>query len=435
MKSKRTARARFVCTRCMRASPRWPGSSCPGCRAASTSTITLDDARARGLPLPFALRSSSSGKAPRQRWATGLEGLDRCLSYESSGLVPNASVIMASCPGGGKTTLWLQVAGQVSRSRRVAFVTVEQDVEALEVLAEKLGVATRSKLVPLACRSLAEIKERLSALGAAFAVVDSATALAKHDHTTVANIVEHLKDFGHEEKTALAITSHINASSLIRGGPEVSHNADTTCLLLGEPRTSRRRTLVMDKNRHGPTDNVSAEFELHADGFHDVKSPEIARRTLGIGGAWAACRDASGKPVLVEVAALTTETAPSPRKVTTSGVSMERVRLLLEILSRAGLTVTGDVAVKVYGSAPADPGPIDAACAAAIYSSVHGRELPPTVAYAGDLSLDATIRPHDITPEDAKALSVSLLTPIVRNRKMETIVEALSRGPLSAVSS
>jgi DNA repair protein RadA/Sms len=422
---RRAPAPRLVCVRCRETYTKWPGAACRKCGAFSTAIITLDEARARGVPLPFALVGSAD-KVSRQRFRTGLAALDKMLSREG-GAVPGSSVLVAAVPGSGKSTLWLQAAGEIARRRRAVYVTSEQDVASLRTLAEKLGVHERRQLIPLACRSLEEIEQHLRSLRPAFAVVDSASELAKHARMAVAVVVGRLHELAHETGAGIVITSHVNAAGLVRGGPEVAHGTDAVLLILGDPRKSRRRTIISDKNRANDT-TLSVEVEMTEHGFVDVTEvgPAIPRRAFGVGCVLGLARSADGI-VAVEIEAMVTATMSTSRKITASGVAVERVRVIVETLSR-DLAVPGDLVIRVHGPAVVDPSQLDAACAAAIWSAVVQRALPAGVAVAGGLSLSGELRASDVTPEDAAGLRLRLVA-----RAGAALVQALAGAHLRAV--
>jgi predicted ATP-dependent serine protease len=223
------------------------------------------------------------------------------------------------------------------------------------------------------------------------------------------------------------ITSHVNAAGLVRGGPEVAHGTDAVLLILGDPRKSRRRTIIADKNRANDT-TFSVEIEMTDRGFVDVAEvgPAIPRRALGPGCALGLARAADGV-VAVEIEAMITPSTSTPRKIAASGVAVERVRVIIETLSR-DLPIPGDVVIRAHGPAVADPSQLDGACAAAIWSAAVQRALPTGVAVAGGLSLSGELRASDVTPEDVAGLHLRLVA-----RPGASLVQALSGAHLRAV--
>jgi DNA repair protein RadA/Sms len=421
-KPKRVRSPVYVCSQCLTGHARWPGATCPTCGAFSTSTLTLADARARGLPLPVSLLGDET-RASRRRWPTGLDAFDTILSHER-GIVPGASVLLASTPGGGKTTLLVAACGQVALRHRALYVSAEQDVAALRALAEKLGVADRDRLLPVARTNVEDVARLIADTAPAMAVVDSANELAKQSGRQVGEVVGILHGLAHETGAAIFITSHVNAAGLVRGGPALEHATDQVQMLTGDPRTSPRRELSASKNRYGDT-TITTAIEMTAHGFRDVdEAPQVARRALGVGAALALVR-IEGKVTACEVQTLVGPGLSNPRKIATSGCSADRVRVLVTTAERDGVIVAGDLVVRSYGEAAQDPGVLDAAIVAAIVSASQGRALPAGVAFTGEVALDGSVRPGDVTREDCAALGLRLIGIPGRN-----LVESLAAAAL-----
>jgi len=396
-------RPKWICFRCASAFVKY-ATRCPKCDR-SLTLVTPERARQKGVALPLYVHPS---KAATKRIRTGFAGLDRLLSYEG-GAIPGDSILLASVPGGGKTTLLFAACANIARRRRALYLTIEQDVPALQSLARKLGMASARKVIAEAPRTLAAVEANVRSAHAALGVIDSVNHLAKHEGTTVAAVVGHLHALAHETGTALVLTSHVNASGLVRHGPEVAHATDAVALLLGNPRASRRRTLVLDKSRSADT-TITVEMEVTAEGFRDVSAASAIPKQLGIGAALAVFRDpSSGNLATCEVQALVSSTTSTPRKMTAQGISPERVRVLADLLSRSldGVTI-GDSVVRTYGPVPEDVGALDAALIAALYSSASGKPLPAGVAFAGEVGLDGALRAHDLGG-DAAQLGVTLV--------------------------
>lgn len=396
---------RFVCTKCGAPYSRWPGPRCKTCGAQSTAVLDLDTARARGVPLPFALLDT---KAPRTRLRTGLDGVDKITSREG-GLVPAHSALVAAVPGAGKSTLWMQVAGEIARKRPALYITSEQDTASLSALAERVGAYERGRLLPIASRSLDEIEARVRSMRPAFAVVDSASELAKHTRMRVPDVVGRLHELAHESGAAIVITSHVNAEGLVRGGPEVAHGTDAVFLLLGDPKTSRVRTLIADKNRCGDT-TIAVQIKHWDHGFRDYTPPEATTakipRILGPG-ACVALVAVAGSVRVVEVQALISPSANGSRVVRAIGCNAERLRALVSVVEQAGVQLAGDVTVRVgEGLNVTDPA-LDAGIVAALSSAASGKAIAPGRVHSGEVGLDGRLR-ESAHASEAERLGVRL---------------------------
>lgn len=407
MTTRRSPRPRWVCTACTAPLARWPGARCPKCAGFATAIIGIDDAIARGVPLPFALLAATRSKGPPQRLRTGLAALDRVLSTEG-GAVPGDSILLAAVPGAGKTTMLMQACAHVARRRRALYITIEQDVPSLAALAERLGA---SKVIPIASRSLGEVEGHVRSVRPALAIVDSVTELAKCERTTVAAVVSRLHALAHEAGATLVLTSHVNSSGLVRGGPEVSHGTDAVLLMLGEPRKTRRRTLVQEKNRANDT-TIGGEMEMTDRGLVAVTAtPPSAPRALGPGRALGLVHDGEGARVVEVEAARTPRDGSGERRMVAVGFPAERLRSIAATAERDGVDLGGDhVTVRLAAGAKTSDVAIDAAVYGAITSAARGVALPAGVVLAGEVGLGGDLRVPPWAGEAAREVGLRLLT-------------------------
>jgi DNA repair protein RadA/Sms len=425
-KPKRVRSPAYVCTSCLSGHQRWPGAMCPTCGAFSTSIVALDEACTRGMPLPVTLLGDET-RASRQRWATGLAAFDRILSHEG-GIAPAASVLLASCPGGGKTTLLMAACGVVAQRRRALYISAEQDVAALRCLAEKLGVADRDRLLPVARQNVEDVARLIVDTAPALAVVDSANELAKQSGRQVGEVIGILHGVAHEPGgPAIFITSHVNAAGLVRGGPELEHATDTVLMMTGDPRKNPRRELAASKNRHGDT-TITTALTMTEHGLVDVPDdgPAIPRRALGPGCALAIIPGADGRPVVIEVEAMIAPRAGGERRLIASGITRERLATLIAVIERElGTVLDGDVTVRA-GSGAVEA---DAAVVAALVGASRGAPWPPSVAFCGVVRLDGTVAATSIdVAAEAQGMGCRWI-----GRPGEKLIAALDRSHLRAV--
>ncbi len=428
MSAKRTARRpAWVCTRCTTPLAKWPGAACPKCHAfAGGAVIPLAEARDRGLPLPMSLLGGETAKASRKRWKSGLAGFDRVLSREC-GVVPAASVLVASCAGSGKTTLLAGAASEVAaRRHRALYVSAEQDTAALYTLAEKVGGADQSNLVPVEAKTLDQVVSVVQQMRPALFVADSATDIAKQSHMQVPAVVAALHELAHEVGASGFITAHLALAGNVRGGPESEFSVDTVVMMTGDPRASPMRELTTPKNRHGDTTLVT-RLRITATGFVDVEDgPAIPRRSTSVGCALGLVVD--DKPQLVTIEAMATPRAGSgERRVQAIGCAAARVTTILAILERQGVPIDGDVVVRLADGVTCCAPSLDAGIAGALVSLSRAVPLPSGIVLHGELALDGTIRAGDVEVE-AKALGVRLV-----GMPLGSLLSSLSTAHLRAV--
>ena len=141
------ARTHYVCQNCGYSSPRFLGR-CPNCGKWNTlveeveqgqlvnnvqPTTTLTGIVAK----PQKINEIDTRKTPRVK--TKLNELNRVLG---GGIVPGSLVLIGGDPGIGKSTLLLQVSGQLStEGRSVLYVSGEESASQIKMRAQRLEVA------------------------------------------------------------------------------------------------------------------------------------------------------------------------------------------------------------------------------------------------------------------------------------------------------
>ena len=140
----------YVCTQCGETSPRWLGR-CPSCGAWNTMTEDVvaepakaSSGKAAAAPrvtgqtslVPQKLKSISTTEE-KSRIVTGISELDRVLG---GGIVIGSVTLIGGEPGIGKSTILLQLCGEVSKTKNVLYVTGEESVRQIKLRAVRLNV-------------------------------------------------------------------------------------------------------------------------------------------------------------------------------------------------------------------------------------------------------------------------------------------------------
>jgi DNA repair protein RadA/Sms len=160
---------------------------------------------------------------------------------------------------------------------------------------------------------------------------------------------------------------------------------------------SRYRMLRATKNRFGPVNELGF-FAMTERGLKEVKNPSailLSRHAQPVPGSLVMVARDGGRPLLIEVQALVDRSrALSPRRVA-QGVDVNRLSMLLAILSRhAELSLCDhDVFVNLVGGIEITETATDLPLALALASSLRARALPPSLVAYGELGLTGEVRP------------------------------------------
>ena len=137
-------RTRDICQKCGHEAARWLGR-CPDCGAWNSllEEVVVESSRSgSGGAVPAGLGGTAPqpiASIPMESWSrvsSGVGEFDRVLG---GGIVPGSLVLIGGDPGIGKSTLLMQVAGEVARQgARMLYVTGEESTQQVKLRAERL---------------------------------------------------------------------------------------------------------------------------------------------------------------------------------------------------------------------------------------------------------------------------------------------------------
>ncbi|MFA0760303.1 MAG: hypothetical protein HZLCBSQH_000395 [Candidatus Fervidibacterota bacterium] len=410
-------RSKFVCQECGYESAQWLGR-CPNCGAFNTLVEELAEEavpertlRKEGVsPVP----APQLRRRPLQRLPSGFGELDRVLG---GGFVPGSVSILSGEPGIGKSTLLLQVAGQMAQGgQKTLYVTGEESLEQIALRVERLGVEDEGLLV-LAETDVTAIGAAIETSRPTLAVVDSIQAayhpLLTSSPGSVSQVREsaaHLLRIAKRTGTVLVLVGHVTKEGFLAGPKVLEHMVDAVLYLEGEAGYALRLVRAT-KNRFGPTGEVGV-FRLNEKGLEEVPNPSewlLSERPQPATGTVVAALMEGHRPLLVEVQALV---APNPfgmpRRVVT-GLEIGRVLMVLALLERH-LRVRfsdRDVFVNIVGGLRVTEPAADLPVALALLSSRLDVPIPSNVVAFGELGLTGEVRPvpqGEVRAREAKRL-------------------------------
>ena len=353
---------------------------------------------AQGTQIPLVLPAIKP--LVQQRISVGYPEMDRVLG---GGLVAGSLTLIGGEPGIGKSTLLLQVSGDIAMNvGPVLYVSGEESIEQVKMRAERLDI-TGEQLYLLASIELDVIAEAISRVKPALVVVDSIqTVLSSHLTAAPGSISQvrectlQLMHLAKSTHTPIFIIGHVTKEGTVAGPKALEHIADAVLYLEGE-RYHSYRLLRGVKNRFGATHEVGV-FEMHGEGLLEVANPSavfLADRNIEATGSAVVVSLEGTRPLLVEVQALVTPSNFGIARCTTNGIEHNRLVMLLAVLTkRVGLAVSNhDVYANVVGGFTLEEPAIDLGVAAAIASSYREKHIPADMAFIGEVGLSGELRP------------------------------------------
>lgn len=210
---------------------------------------------------------SQISTAAATRSTTGMSELDRVLG---GGLVPGMVVLLGGDPGIGKSTLLLQVTGNLSKSASVLYISGEESPSQIKMRAERLNI--HDEVLLLTETDMALIESELLRIKPAFAVIDSIQTMTCAELPGSAGSISQVRGatslltkIAKQTGTVILIVGHVTKDGAIAGPRTLEHMVDAVLYFEGE-RHADFRLLRAVKNRFGATNEVGV-FEMRDDGM------------------------------------------------------------------------------------------------------------------------------------------------------------------------
>jgi DNA repair protein RadA/Sms len=318
------------------------------------------------------------------------------------GVVPGSLVLVGGDPGIGKTTLLTQVAGLLADGvGPVLYLSGEESVYQVKMRAERLGVGDKA-LYLLSETNLDIAIEHMNTMRPRAVIIDSIQTVYLQDISSSAGSISQVREcaarlmqLAKGENLPIFLVGHVTKEGAIAGPRVLEHIVDTVLYLEGD-RFNTFRLLRAQKNRFGSTNDVGV-FEMGENGMVEVANPSeafLSEHQSGATGSAVAVTMEGTRPILVEMQSLVTQSAFSQPRRTANGVDMNRLHLLLAVLSkRVGLQLFNqDVFVNVVGGLRIGEPAADLAVAAAITSSYREKPIPRDLTLIGEIGLGGELR-------------------------------------------
>ena len=391
----------FICGECGKEYPKWTGK-CLSCGAWNT----LEEA----APLAFTPSKSASAKPleysriteipedAEVRYPTGVSELDRVLG---GGLVKGSLVLIGGDPGIGKSTLLLQICGNMGNDHTILYVSGEESERQITLRAKRLGVNAENLFIS-SCNSCESIIRAVCENKPEAVVIDSIQTITSDALSSSAGSIVQVREctgafmrMAKSEEIPVFIVSHVNKDGGIAGPKIMEHIVDTVLYFEGDKQLSFR-ILRAIKNRFGSTNEIGV-FSMDDDGLKEVENPSemmLSGREKNVSGSTVLCAVEGTRPILAEIQALAAKSGFTNARRVATGFDLNRLYMLIAVLEkRAGFVMAGlDVYVNIVGGLRIDEPAADLAVAAALWSAVTGKVAPADTVMFGEIGLGGELR-------------------------------------------
>jgi len=400
----------FVCQQCGRSSPKQLGR-CPACGAWDSM---LEEFVPTAGPAIKAAKHAGIDKQYHPKKIQDIEGdveerlvlpVAEFARVLGGGIVPGSIVLIGGDPGIGKSTLVLQMALQMGKTKPVLYISGEESERQIKMRAKRLMADSQSfpdNLFLVTETNLDVILGHINESQPALVIVDSiqTMALPEMDSSAgslsqVRECASRLREYAKASGVAVFLIGHVTKEGVIAGPRVLEHIVDTVLYLEGDA-FQAYRLLRSVKNRFGTTAEVGV-FTMGERGLVEVANPSeafLAERLVNSPGSAIAVTMEGTRPLLVEIQGLTSRTNFGNARRTPNGVDMNRLLMVVAVLSRRLNLPLGeqDVFVNVVGGLRLSEPAVDLAIAAAIASSFRDISVRADTTLLGEIGLSGELR-------------------------------------------
>ncbi len=333
----------------------------------------------------------------KSRISTGNSEVDSVLG---GGIVPGSLTLLAGDPGIGKSTLVLQLAGDISKTKKVLYISGEESAAQVKLRGGRIK-DLNNEFEFLATTDVDQVLSHAISSNYDLIIVDSIQTMASQNLSGAAGTTSQITNntnsivrVAKDSNTAFIIIGHVTKEGNVAGPRLMEHLVDTVLYLEGE-RYGLLKMLRGVKNRFGATNEVGM-LEMTEQGLKAVENPSEAllMERQELPGSVIYVGMEGTRPILVEVQALVSPSVFGYPKRVADGFDINRLGLLCAVMQkRGGVNLsTQDVYVNIVGGIKLTEPAIDLAIILAIASAASGKIINSSTVVFGEVGLSGEVR-------------------------------------------
>jgi len=333
------------------------------------------------------------------RFGTGIDEFDRVLG---GGLVPGGVVLIGGDPGIGKSTLLLQALSNLTRTKKVLYVSGEESGAQIALRANRLALDTQGLALQAEIQlekilnTLADHKPEVVVIDSIQTIYSDALSSAPGSVAQVRECAAQLTRVAKTMNVTMILVGHVTKEGALAGPRVLEHIVDTVLYFEGDTHSSFRLVRAI-KNRFGAVNELGV-FAMTERGLKGVSNPSalfLSQHESQVAGSCVMVTQEGTRPLLVEIQALVDSSfAPNAKRLSV-GLKQNRLAMLLAVLHRhAGVAAFDqDVFINAVGGVKIAEPAADLAVLLAINSSMRNKPLPRSLVVFGEVGLAGEIRP------------------------------------------
>jgi len=397
----------YLCQQCGATHLKWMGR-CSACGEWNSlvETLTQPPKTRYGSTVAGSLVAAAR---PQSLSEVPIASLDRILlpmnefnRVLGGGIVPGSVVLIGGDPGIGKSTLLLQISATLAEKiQPILYVSGEESAQQIKLRANRLGFKGEGLFV-LNEINVNVIIQHIQDLSPKLVIIDSIQTIYWEELASAPGSIGQVRETAAKFQTLakshhipIFLIGHVTKDGTIAGPRVLEHIVDAVLYLEGE-RFHTYRLLRGVKNRFGATNEVGV-FEMQNLGLAEVPNPSqifLAERLPNAPGSTITVTMEGTRPLLVEIQALCSTTSFGNPRRTPNGIDLNRLLLLIAVLTKRVGQRLGDqdVFVNVVGGLRVGEPAADLAIATAIASSFKSQPVAADLVLMGEVGLSGELR-------------------------------------------
>jgi DNA repair protein RadA/Sms len=335
-----------------------------------------------------------------ERVSSGFSEIDDLLG---GGFLSGSFVLISGEPGIGKSTLLLQICLNISKEKKVLYISGEESNLQISNRIKRLTNKIPDNLYLLYETEINKIINILERTKPSIFIIDSIQVMRDENLDSLSGspsqvrcVAEKIGEFIKKNMIIGIVVGHITKEGEIAGPKLLEHLVDTVLYLEGE-KFQYYRILRCKKNRFGSTQDIVI-LSMEEEGLKEIKNPSLiflTKRKKPVSGSIVVpVLEAGQKPILVEVQTLVVPTYyPQPRRVSL-GVDFTRVSIMVALIEKFfKLSLSKfDIFVNITGGIKIEERSPDLPLIISLYSSLLNIPTSNIVSF-GEVGLSGEIRP------------------------------------------
>ncbi len=399
----------FECTECGHQAPKWNGQ-CPICGSWNTME-EREMVKAKGGKKAQVLHKSRAAKKLQEvqdsrsdRIITGISEFNRVMG---GGMVKDSVLIITSPPGGGKSTLSLEIANDAARQGyRILYASGEESESQIKSRSNRILDVIDTNLWILSDNSMENVIQQIETIDADLVIVDSIQTFAFEELDSrpgsptqtmeCASVLQKMAK-NSERNRAIILIGQMTKEDELAGLRALEHLVDTV-LIIDSDKGEELRGVYCSKNRFGSTGEMGF-FAMTEKGMVSIDNPSEYFMTMRsseerVSGSALTVVKEGTRPVIVEIESLVSQTfMPYPSRIGEC-LKKEQLNTLLSILEQRASMPLHDknVVIKTTGGFKLREAAVNLAVIMSTVSSILEQGIRNDTAFIADVGLTGELK-------------------------------------------